>query len=127
MSDLPSRPSAHGLIGGARRFHDPAWPEIARAAEKRFQARFAAHGADLRIHPVRIHRLRTVGEGISPGLFPHDPKTWDWWGDFESALEIRRRRRFSRTWDTLVGPAEAEQWLDREALSFLAVLDAGPS
>jgi hypothetical protein len=125
MTQTPTRTHyAKGLIRGAKRFAEPALAEIARSVEERFQDRFAEYDADFRVLPIRVTRLRTVGDGMALDLAPHDAKTWDWWGDFESDIEVRRRRRFSRTWEQIVDPVELTQWLDAEAREYLAKLDA---
>ncbi len=99
--------------------------DLANVIESEFQDSFEAHGARLAVSPVRISGLRTIGEGVALELIPRDPKTWEWWGDFESELEVRRRPRFSRAWRDVTSPSETENWLRSEAHRYLRHLQQG--
>lgn len=109
----------------AKSFQDPSLAEVAREFEARRRPEFASFGATLRVAPVRISHVRSAGEGVALVLDPDDVKTWEWWGDFESDLEVRRRSRFSRAWTTVVGADDVRRWLDGEARAYLERLSAG--
>jgi hypothetical protein len=106
-----------------RRFLDPELAEIARAAEERYRERFRAYRADFKVEPTRISHLRSVGEGLELALHPDDPASWDWWGDFESGIEVRRRTRFTRSWRRVIEQAELAQWVESETERYLATLE----
>src|SRR5205809_6905009 len=77
--------------------------------------------------PSGFRGLQAVGEGVALDLIPDDPKTWEWWGDFESELEVRRRPRFSREWHDVKSPSETENWLRSEAHRYLRHLQGAAS
>jgi hypothetical protein len=114
-----------GLCRTVKRFGVGWLHDLAKRIEAEFQDRFEEHGARLAVSPTRISGLRTVGEGVALELRPHDLKTWEWWGDFESELEVRRRRRFSRDWQEVSSPTESEKWLRSEARRYLRHLQEG--
>jgi hypothetical protein len=101
-----------------------ALEETARRVERECGPPFGPLGATLKVRPVRILGLRSVAEGVSLYLHPHNVKTWQWWGDFEGPkpFEVRRRRRFSREWCETHSLDEVEEWLRREAVAYLAEL-----
>ena len=113
-----------GITRRTKRFATAALDETARRVERECGPPFEPLGATLKIQPVRISGLRSVAEGVSLYLHPHDVKTWEWWGDFEgpNSLEVRRRRRFSRGWCETHTLDEIEEWLRREAVAYLAEL-----
>jgi hypothetical protein len=76
----------------------------------------------LKVRPIRISHVGEVGEGVQLDLDPHDPKSWAWWGDFESDIEVRRRPRLSRAWRELMDAKQVDTWLRGEAESYLARL-----
>jgi hypothetical protein len=58
---------------------DAQWlSELAAAVEGAHGPRFEAHGASLRVRPVRVTRLASVGEGVALELDPHEPGKWEW-------------------------------------------------
>jgi hypothetical protein len=101
--------------------------EQAAAAEAEYGPSFEEHGASFRVAPIRISHLLEVGDGVELELLPRDPGKWEWWGEFESELEIRQRRRFSGQWRDLVDQKGIESWLQAEAERYLAKLRHGPS
>jgi len=66
-----------------------------------------------------------VGEGVSLDLDPDRVETWDWWGDFESYVEVGRRARFSRKWSYRLDYDGVMAWLREESKDYLAQLGAG--
>lgn len=105
-----------------KRFGSPWLGDLARSIENELGSPFEAYGASLRVLPTRISHVRDVGEGVQLDLAPHDVKTWESWGDFESDIEVRRRRRFSRRWRNVLTPEQVEAWLRREAAEYQALL-----
>jgi hypothetical protein len=105
-----------------RRFDAPWLAELAAAVEDTRGFRFEAHGASLRIRPVRVTHVASVGDAVALELDPHEPGKWEWWGDFESTLEVRRRRRFGGEWADLFSVEEVSSWVDGELDSYLARL-----
>ena len=105
-----------------RRFRSPWLSDLATEIEKDLRDAFAPHEAELKIQPIRISHLTEVGEGVQLTLVPHDPKRWTWWGDFESDLEVFRRRRLSKAWTELIGPDEVSKWARSKARDYLARL-----
>jgi hypothetical protein len=85
---------------------------------------FRPHGARLRVVPIRISHLASVGEGVALELDPDDVAAWKWWGDFESDIEVSRRPRFSRQWHGRLAAEEVVAWLRKEAKDYLAQLEA---
>jgi hypothetical protein len=116
-----------GLCRTVKRFGAGWLRELVKVIEAEFQNRFQAHGASLRCSPVKVSGLKTVGEGVALELIPRDPKTWEWWGDFESELEVRRRPRFSRKWHEVASRRETENWLRSEAHRYLRHFQEGAS
>lgn len=115
-----------GICRAVKNFGTPALAEVAGSVEERFHEEFAAHDASLRVVPIRISHLARVGEGVQLDVAPHDVESWERWGDFESDVEVRWRRRFSRTWHEAMGAHEVKSWLDVEARSYLAELERRP-
>jgi hypothetical protein len=107
-----------------KRFSSEWLGDLASRMERELGARFESHGATLKIRPIRISHFREVGEGVQLDLFPHDPKTWHRWGEFESDIEVCRRARLSREWRDVRTPQEVETWLRREADDYLVQLRA---
>jgi hypothetical protein len=83
---------------------------------------FEEHGATFRVKPMRVSHLFEVGEGVELRLSPHEPGEWQWWGDFESDLEVRRRRRLSGFWHELLDEEEVDSWLRSETELYLSRL-----
>jgi hypothetical protein len=111
-----------GICRSVKRFGDAALREAALRVERDCGPSFEELRATLRVRPIRISGLRYVGDGVSLDLDPHDVKAWEWWGDFETDIEVRRRRRFSRQWAETRSAAQVEEWLRREAATCLADL-----
>jgi hypothetical protein len=107
-----------------KRFSSDWLGDLAERIERELGPPFESHGATLKVRPIRISHLREVGEGVQLDLAPHDRKTWGWWGDFESDIEVRRRARFGRDWRDVRTSQEVETWLRREADAYLARLRA---
>lgn len=114
-----------GLPRTVKRFGAAWLRELAMGIETEFQRRFEAHGARLAVSPLKVSGLTTVGEGVALVLIPRDPKAWDYWGDFESELEVRRRRRFSGEWQHVTSAEETETWIRSEADRYLGHLYGG--
>jgi hypothetical protein len=111
-----------GICRTARRFPAGWLADLAERVEAELASPFERFGARLRVLPIRISHLRSVGEGVELALDPHDPKAWAWWGEFESDLEVRRRARFSRHWHDIRAPDQVEAWLRMESEKYLAQL-----
>jgi hypothetical protein len=109
-----------GVCRTVENFTNARLAELAVRIERELGPLFEPHGATLKVRPIRISHLRGVGEGVELGLAPHDLKTWGWWGEFESDIEVRRRARLSREWRDLRNLSEVEAWLRHEANSYLA-------
>jgi hypothetical protein len=105
-----------------RRFRDKQFQEMAASVKAEFQDAFKPHGATLVVRPQRISHLTSVGEGVQLGLSPFDVKAWDYWGDFESDLEVSRRPRGSKAWTTTVPLDDVRAWLRAEAQDYLRQL-----
>ena len=113
-----------GVCRTVENFTNAGLAELALRIERELGPPFESHGATLKVRPVRISHLREVGEGVQLDLAPHDVKTWEWWGVFESDIEVRRRTRLSREWRDLRNLPEVERWLRDEADAYLARLRA---
>jgi hypothetical protein len=113
-----------GVCRTVEKFTNAGLAELALRIERELGPPFEAFGASLKILPVRISHLREVGEGLQLDLAPHDVQTWEWWGEFESDIEVRRRARFSGEWRDVRTPQEVETWLRHEAEAYLDRLRA---
>lgn len=111
-------------VGRARKFRDPSIAALAQELERGHGERFRPYGATLGIEPVRFSGVTTVGEGIAIELFPDDPKSWPWWGDFEADLPIRARSRLSRTWSEVVSLHDVEDWAETQLDAYIEKLRA---
>jgi hypothetical protein len=111
-----------GICRPAKSFWNDALRDVADRVQKDCGAPFEQLGAELKVRPLRISALRHVGDGVSLDLDPHDVKEWNWFGDFESEIETRARRRFSREWHEALTVDEVEAWLRREAAAYLGEL-----
>ena len=107
-----------------KRFRSAQLAEVASEIEAELGDAFRPHGARLRVVPIRISHLLSVGEGVALHLHPDDVASWDWWGDFESDIEVGRRARLSRKWEDWLSPDEVGAWLRSEAKSYLVQLEA---
>jgi ribosomal protein S5 len=118
--------NAHtGICRTVKRFGQTWLEEVARGTEGEFARFFEEYGASLAVLPIRISHLIHVGEGLEVALVPHDPKSWTWWGEFESDLEVRRRPRFGTRWDALHTQEEVRNWLRTTVQSYKAQLSRG--
>ena len=113
-----------GVCRHVKRFRPGPLTEVATEIEAELDDAFRPHGARLRVVPIRISHLASVGEGVALELFPDDPAAWEWWGDFESDIEVSSRARFSRAWENRLSPDEVREWLRNEAKSYLVQLEA---
>jgi hypothetical protein len=116
-----------GVCRTTKRFRSAWLGDLATPVEHEYRDAFLEFGATLRVAPIRISHLREVGDGLELQLLPHDLGKWEWWGEFESDLEVRRRRRFSSEWHELVDRASVEAWLRSETERYLARLRQGTS
>ena len=106
-----------------RSFGDPSMVDLAEAVEQEHAGEFARFGADLKVRPCKITHLTTVGEGVCLDVDPHDIGGWEHWGYFESHVEIRVRRRFSRRWRDVTSVDAIRAWLEREVADYLRTLE----
>ncbi len=113
-----------GIRGRKRKFSLPWLAEVAREVEAEYGSKFRSHLATLQIEPMTTNRLRERGEGFEIILAPDDPARWEWWGDFESGVEVMWRRRFSRSWHQEMTEEQARDWLRREVGVYLATLQS---
>ena len=97
--------------------------QIAADNEAALGDAFRPHGAQLRVVPIRISHLASVGEGVALELDPDDVAAWEWWGFFESDIEVSRRPRFSRQWNDRLSADDVVAWLRKEAKDYLAQLE----
>jgi hypothetical protein len=116
--------TTYGICRHVKQFRSAPLTRVAGEIETELGDAFRPHGARLRVVPIRISHLTAVGEGIALELDPDDVASWDWWGDFESDIEVSRRGRFSRTWEDRLSSDDVRTWLREEAKSSLARLDA---
>jgi hypothetical protein len=95
--------------------------ELIHAIESEYADAFDRSGARFQIHSIDRARVRTVRHVVAPSLYPYDVRDLlTIAGDFESELEVARRKRFSSNWRFCVDQAEAEAWLRNEAKAYLA-------
>jgi hypothetical protein len=113
-----------GVCRTVEKFTNAGLAELALKIERELGPPFEPYGASLKVRPVRISHLREVGEGVQLDLAPHDVQTWEWWGEFESDIEVRRRVRLTREWRDVRALPDVESWLRREADAYLARLRA---
>ena len=110
------------VLRAVKRF-DAAWlADLTGRVEAERGAPFEKHGASLRVRPLRVAHVGSVGEGLSLDLDPHELGTWEWWGEFESTLEVRRRPRLGGPWIELCPVEDVRAWVDRELDRYLAKL-----
>jgi hypothetical protein len=122
LPKVSSGPQYRGIVRPAKGFASKETRDVAEAIERDYGPSFEPLGATLKLRPIRISALSHVGEGVSVDLVPHDVKQWNWFGDFESGIETRTRRRFSREWLETRSLSEVEAWLRREAAAYLEEL-----
>lgn len=122
---MASQAQGKGVQGWKKRFSTPWLNELAGQIETEFGEAFQSYGATFKVTPMSVNRLTEVGEGVELSLFPHDPKTWEWWGDFESGIEVARRKRFSRKWQEILSREEVTSWARSETEAYLAQLSKG--
>jgi hypothetical protein len=122
LADSDADPFDMAVLREVKRFEASWLADLAKAAEAAHGTPFEGHGASLRIRPNRWAHVSCVGEGLSLDLDPHHPGKWEWWGDFESTLEVRRRGRLGGEWVELLSPDEVAAWVDREIDAYLAQL-----
>jgi hypothetical protein len=111
-----------GVCRVVKRFRSASLAEVARSVEGEYASAFEPFRASFRVLPIKISHLLSLGEGVALHLFPHEPRRWPWWGDFEADLEVRRRPRFSREWVDLKTSAELGRWLRQQTEQYLATL-----
>lgn len=111
--------SGHVWCRVTKGFNEPWLESAARRAQEQFEGAFAEQGGRLTVVPLKITNVNSVGEGIRLDLVPSDQRKWDWGGEFESELEVRRRRRWSGQWESLRSPEEVALWLQNEAEAYL--------
>jgi hypothetical protein len=121
---MPARDHT-GACRHVKRFRSRELARVAATIEAELGGAFKPYGAELQVTPVRISHLTSVGEGVVLDLEPDDFDTWEWWGVFESDLEVSRRARFSRQWNDQLRIDEVEAWLRKEAANYLARLEEG--
>jgi hypothetical protein len=117
LGAVPPRTRKH------RSFNDPRLVELAAAIEREHAGRFVRFGADLTVGPRKFAHLTTVGAGVCLDVDPHDIGGWEHWGYFESDVEVRVRRRFSRRWRDVMSVDEIRAWLEREVADYLRTLE----
>jgi hypothetical protein len=54
--------------------------------------------------------------------FRGDPGKWEWWGEFESTLEVRQRGRLGSDRVELLSSEEVAAWVEREIDAYLGRL-----
>ena len=112
-----------GVCRQVKRFRRQELAQLASEIEAELGDAFRPHGAQLRVVPIRITHLVSVGEGVALELDPDDVGKWEWWGDSESDIEVGRRPRFSRQWSDQLGREQVDGWLRKEAADYLAPLN----
>ena len=114
-----------GVVRPVKRFSAPWLAAAAAAIESEVGDPFRPYGARLRARPIRISGVFSVGESVSLDLDPDQVEARDWWGDFESYVEVGRRARFSRKWNYRLDDDSVMAWLREESKDYLAQLEAG--
>ena len=122
LDDADADPFGMAVLREVKRFEASWLADLAAATEAARGAPFERHGASLRVRPNRWTHVSCVGEGLSLDLDPRDPGKWEWWGDFESTLEVRRRGRLGTDWVELLSPGEVAAWVEREIDAYLGRL-----
>lgn len=114
--------SHRGVCRHVKAFGLPWLEEAADEVVQEFAQRFDPLDADLKAFPIHVSHLAEVGEGVQLGISPRDPHNLGIVADFESDIEVRRRRRLSRDWTELRSPEQVRAWLRQEAETYLARL-----
>jgi hypothetical protein len=119
---MRKRKTHTGVCRTVERFRSAWLADLARQTETEFQSAFADHGARLAVLPIQISHIGYVGEGIELALIPRDPQSWSWWGEFESDLEVRRRRRLSGKWEDTRTANDVAEWIRSGVQAYLSKL-----
>jgi len=119
---MPAREHT-GACRQVKRFRRQELARIGAEIEAELGEAFRPYGARVRVVPIRISHLASVGEGVALELDPDDVGAWEWSGDFESDIEVGRRTRFSRQWRDQLGVDEVGAWLRKEADDYLTQLE----
>lgn len=96
--------------------------EVAARLEAEFQSAFRPYGVRLVLQPHQFSHLWEIGEGFELQLHPDHPKSWNYWGDFESCVEVLRRRRWSRGLVLVTSLENVEVWARTELGHYLTKL-----
>ena len=121
---MPAREHT-GVCRHIEQFRDRHLARLAKEIESDLGRSFRPHGVQLRVLPIQITHLLSVGEGVALDLKPEDVAARGTTGATSNpTLRWAVSPRLSRAWHQKLSLSEVESWLRKEARSYLAELEA---